>query len=102
MKGSRRSFFVLCFLLFLLFSWFFAPPSQAQEETGKEKVGGIQADEEPEKVVGAPRDIKEKTGIIVFVVWIWLSILVLVYFLRLKIKETDRLYLLRFISSEKK
>ena len=102
MKGARNSFFLLGLLLLFLFSSVSVLPSQAQQELKKETVEETQANEEPEKVVGTPQDIKEKTGIVVFVVWMWLSIVVLVYFLRLKIKETDRLYRLRFFSSEKK
>lgn len=44
-----------------------------------------------EKVYGAPKDIKEAAAIAVFLGWLWLSILVLIYLLRLKIRECDRL-----------
>jgi hypothetical protein len=56
---------------------------------------------EPEKIVVGPQDIKQKTGILVFVAWMWISVFVIVYFLRLKIKEADRLYRLRFYSAKK-
>lgn len=46
---------------------------------------------EPEKVHGAPSDIREAAAIYVFLGWLWLSILVLIYLLRLKIRECDRL-----------
>lgn len=102
MSGKRSSLFILGFLLLFLFSMAYVPRSHAQQEAIKEKPEETQKNELSEKVVGAPRDIKEQTGILVFVVWMWVSIVVLVYFLRLKIKETDRLYLLRFFPSEKK
>jgi len=102
MSVSKNYFFLFGLLLLFLFSWIFVPPTQAQQGVKKEGVEEIQANEEPGKVVGEPQDIKEMSGILVFVAWMWLSIIVLVYFLRLKIKETDRLYLLRFFSSEKK
>jgi succinate dehydrogenase / fumarate reductase iron-sulfur subunit len=58
--------------------------------------------EEKEKIVPSPKDIKESTGIYVFVGWIWLAVFVLVFFLRLKIKEVDRLYRLGYFSGKKK
>jgi hypothetical protein len=70
-----------------------APPAKSQE---------IQAKAEPEKIVPGPQNIKERTAILVFLGWMWVSIAVLVYILRLKIKETDRLYFARYFSPEKK
>ncbi|MBN1223560.1 MAG: hypothetical protein JXB23_09940 [Candidatus Aminicenantes bacterium] len=58
------------------------------------------ADEEIEIIVPAPKDIKEATAIYVFLGWMWLSILVLIYFLRLKVKETDRIHELKFFSKD--
>ncbi|MGB8951964.1 MAG: hypothetical protein WCC06_04780 [Candidatus Aminicenantales bacterium] len=55
----------------------------------------------PEEVVSAPKDIKERTAIYVFLGWMWVSIFVLIYFLRLKIKEADRVYRLKFFSENK-
>ncbi len=70
-----------------------APPVKNQE---------VQAKAEPEKIVPGPQNIKERTAIFVFLGWMWVSIAVLVYVLRLKIKETDRLYFSRYFSPEKK
>jgi hypothetical protein len=70
-----------------------APPAKSQE---------IQAKAEPEKIVPGPQNIRERTAILVFLGWMWASIAVLVYILRLKIKETDRLYFARYFSPEKK
>ncbi len=104
MSGAKNTVFLFGLLLLLLFSCVFVPPSQAQEqeEVKKEDMEEIQATEGPQKIVGAPKDIKESIGIWVFVAWMWISIAVLIYFLRLKIKETDRLYFLKFFSSDKK
>ncbi len=104
MKGAKKTVLLFGLLSLYLFMWVFVPPSLAQEEEGvkKEDKEEIQATQEPEKVVAAPLDIKESIGLWVFVVWMWISIAVLVYFLRLKIKETDRLYFLEFFSSDKK
>jgi predicted lysophospholipase L1 biosynthesis ABC-type transport system permease subunit len=58
-----------------------------------------QVQPKPEEIVSGPQNIKERTGVYVFLGWIWLSIVVLVCYLRLKAKEVDRLYELRFFSN---
>ena len=58
-------------------------------------------DEVSEKIVPGPQDIKEAAGIVVFLAWIWLSVLVLTYFLVQKIKEADRLHRLKFFPPKK-
>lgn len=55
-----------------------------------------------EAIVPAPKDIKETIAIYVFLGWMWLSIFVLIYILRQKIKEVDRIHNLKFFSSSKK
>jgi hypothetical protein len=70
-----------------------SPPAKGQE---------VQAKPQPEKIVAPPGNIKQRTAVYVFLGWMWGSIAVLVYFLRLKIKETDRLYYARFFSPDKK
>ena len=58
-------------------------------------------EETQEEINPAPKDIKEAIGIYVFLGWIWVSIFVLVFILIQKIKETDRIYRLKFFSSDK-
>jgi cytochrome b6 len=67
-------------------------------------VWSLQTPSKPEadKIVAAPQNIKESTAIYVFLVGIWLSVAVLTYLLRLKIKETDRLLEVGYFSSDKK
>ena len=77
-----------------------AEKSQAAEQMA-EKSDEISEEEIPEVIVPAPKDIKEATAIYVFLGWMWLSILVLIYLLRLKVKETDRIHQLKFFSKEK-
>ena len=90
-----------CLVLFIasvcLFSlFFFIEQAGAQNMPQKEDELGA------EKVVSSPGDIKECTAIYVFVGWMWLSILVIVYFLRLKVREVDRLHRLKlFLTKEK-
>jgi hypothetical protein len=86
---------LICFGLFLCVSGWAQPPQQQEE---------IQAvkDDASEEIKPAPKDIKEAIGIYVFLGWIWISIFVLIYILRQKIKEADRIYRLKFFSSVKK
>lgn len=90
--GILTIFFI--FLVALSFS-LYAYPSQLQPDTAS----APQVEQPPDKIHPAPQNIKEKIGIYVFLGWLWLSILVLIYFLRLKIQEADRLYELGFFPS---
>jgi cytochrome b6 len=56
---------------------------------------------QPESIVPAPANIRESTAIYVFLGWMWLSLGVLVYLLRLKIKEADRLHFSRYFNPDK-
>jgi hypothetical protein len=98
----RPSFllFISCFLLIFL-TWAGTSFCLGQQDAEPSMTSDPQEKEEPEKIVGAPQDIKQKMGIWVFVGWMWISVVVLIYFLRLKIKEADRLYSLRFFSAKK-
>jgi hypothetical protein len=96
---NQALFFLLVMMVFICLSsiaWGFpqqdATANQAQMEMTEGKV---------EEIVPAPQNIKQATGIYVFIGWIWLCIAVLVYFLRLKVKEADRLFSLAFFSEDK-
>jgi hypothetical protein len=90
-------FFLVCIIgLSLLLSvsvWAQQPEPNVESQTVK--------DETEEEIKPAPKDIKEAVGIYVFLGWIWLSIFVLIFILRQKIKETDRIYRLKFFSPHK-
>jgi len=88
---------VIFFLSFFILEYNFA--QQVRQEEQEEK---IQAKDVQEKIIPSPQNIKEQTGIYVFVAWMWIAIVVLIYILRLKIKEVDRLHKLRFLSVKKK
>jgi hypothetical protein len=49
-----------------------------------------------EPIIPAFQTPKEKTAVIVFYVWLWLSIGVLIYFLRWWVQEADRVYRAKF------
>jgi hypothetical protein len=53
-----------------------------------------------EPVVPAYSDIKQRSAVFVFYVWLWFSIAVLVYFLRQWIKEADRVYKAKYYEPE--
>jgi len=101
MIKKRPSFFLAAFLFLLLLSWVGASYCYVQQDVVQAQTSTPQEKEEPEKIVVGPQDAKQKTGILVFVAWMWISVFVIVYFLRLKIKEADRLYRLRFYSAKK-
>ncbi len=89
-------------LLLIFFLAFFSSYDLALQDMPGEQNQAAQAQKEKEKIVPSPKNIKESTGIYVFVGWIWLAVFILVFFLRLKIKEVDRLYRLGYFSNKKK
>jgi len=95
----RQRVIVLTVLIFFLLVSFGPLLSFAQvvEEVSPD---AAQAKEESDKIVASPQNIKEETSIFVFVGWMWLCIFVLVFFLRLKIREADRLFRFKFFSDE--
>ena len=95
--GKRKIQLVLMFgvLFFCFFN--FVDISLAQQAS-QEKTEGLEED----KIIPSPKDIKEQIAIYVFLGWMWLAILVLIYFLRLKVKEVDRLYKIKFFSESEK
>jgi hypothetical protein len=96
----KRVLVLAVLFLFLLVS--FGPLLNSAQQTVEEpQTDTARSEEESEKIVASPQNIKEETGIFVFIGWMWLSIFVLVFFLRLKIREADRLFRLKFFSGEK-
>jgi hypothetical protein len=89
-------------LLVLSVSIFSALAATIQQPAPKEQDKTVQAQPQPDKIVAAPQNIKERTAIFVFVGWLWAAIFVLIYILRLEIKEADRLLDLKFYRDEKK
>ena len=71
-----------------------APPLLQQSQ-------GDPVGDEVETIVPGPADIKQAIAIYIFLGWIWLSIGILIFFLRLKIKEVDRLHELGFFTEDK-
>jgi len=102
MIRTGGSFLIIAFLIMLPVFWTGDSCCYAQQKGSQDQMKAPQEEKEPDKIAGAPQDVKERTGIWAFFIWIWISIVVLIFFLRLKIKEVDRLHRLRFFSAEKK
>ena len=64
----------------------------------------VPAAEGEENTVPGPKTAQEKTAVYIFLVWVWGAVLVLIFIIRGKIKESDRLYHLKYFeqSSENK
>jgi hypothetical protein len=69
-----------------------ATAAPAETEAQEPELGEIQS---------GPKDIKERIATYVFLSWLWLSVLVLIYILRLKIKESDRLNNFAYFDTDK-
>lgn len=87
-----------CFLLIIFLAVAGVGLSLAQQVPPEESVQKEQVVEEQGEIIPSPKDIKESTTIYVFVGWVWLSIIVLIFILRAKIKEVDRLHRIRFLN----
>ena len=102
-KSVIKKKFLAWLIFFGFFFFLFFTQSQfGQEAKPAEQSKTLKPEETPEKITPSPTNIKEAVGIYVFLAWIWLSVIVLIYFLRLKIKEADRLHRMGYFSGEKK
>jgi hypothetical protein len=94
---------IACLILLALgVSAFFTLAAAAQQQPPKEKNAALQTQAQPEKIIPAAKNIRERTAIYVFVAWLWAAIFILIYIVRLEIKEADRLLDLKFYRDEKK
>ena len=89
------------FLLAIVFSMGQAEVRDSREASFLQQSQGDLVEDEVETIVPAATGIKQATAIYVFLGWIWLSIGILIFFLRLKIKEVDRLHRLGYFSEDK-
>ena len=88
-------------LLICFFVLFFPALDFAQNTTEKELEINAKDKEKSGEIVVQDINIKEKTGVYVFIAWMWISIFVLFYIVRQKVKEVDRLYDFKFFSNDK-
>lgn len=94
-------FLFAIFLLGFVFSFGRTEVSADREAPSFQRSRGDQEKSEIETIVPGPKDVKQATAIYVFLGWIWLSIGILIFFIRLKIKEVDRLHRLGYFSEDK-
>lgn len=92
----RQRVSVLVLLAFILLCVAFILAQEAVPEV-KNQEAQIK---EGKTIMPSPKDIKEKIAIYVFVGWLWLSIIVLIFILRAKIREVDRLHNIKFFSNQ--
>ncbi|MGD2245962.1 MAG: hypothetical protein PVI11_05375 [Candidatus Aminicenantes bacterium] len=100
--SKKNRLFAWLAILISLHSLFFVVAGFAQQVIQAEKNEITQEGEIQDKITPGPQNIKESAGIFVFVAWMWLAIFVLIYVLRLKVKEVDRLFEIRYLSGKKK
>ena len=89
-RDSRARMLLILFILPVFCCMLLAAPA-VQETPVAEKTQEIQSQGDPQAAPG-PKTQQERIGLYVFLGWVWLTIIVLIYFLRLKIIESDRLY----------
>jgi hypothetical protein len=78
-----------------------APAAAAQEAKPAAKPAAKKGEEKrTEPIIPAYSDIRQRSAVIVFYVWLWFSIAVLIYFLRQWIKEADRVYKAKYYEPE--
>jgi len=94
----KKKLLVLLLLISVLFwaTWLVAQKAVSEQESNLKKAT------EEKTVTPSPKSIKEKTAIFVFIGWMWLSIVVLIFILRAKIREVDRLNLIKFFPDQKR
>jgi TRAP-type C4-dicarboxylate transport system permease small subunit len=95
-RRKKSQLLLICILSLLAFSLLvFGTDKQVMPEKQNQQ---IQTQQNPEKIIPSPKNIKERTAIYVFIGWMWVSIFVLIYILAHKIKESDRIYKYKFFS----
>lgn len=105
MRNEAACRVLTVFLVFILALSFFGRVVAQEMPAGSkavEKEKPAPDKSQQEKIIPSPQNIKEGTAIYVFVAWMWLVIFILIYILRLKVRESDRLHEIRFFSREKK
>ena len=91
MKGRRRLVSVLTVLALVPF--LLAGILEARNQDAPKAPGEQAAVKAPEQETAAvPRPPKERMAVYVFLAWVWLSIVVLFWLLRLRVREADRVF----------
>ena len=93
---NRMTAVILLGFLFILLPW---PGLHSQDQPGAVGETAQAAEAQQEKgetqedvIHPGPRNIQERWSIAVFLVWMWFSIAVLLSFIRLLVREADRVH----------
>jgi hypothetical protein len=78
-----------------------ASPQAAPQAAPAKSAAKIKAPPTPEIIHPAFASLKEKTAVLVFLAWLWLIVGILVWLLRMKIREADRVHGLKFYPAPK-
>ena len=108
---KRRTARVGCVLLAVLFALLLAsdfiraqqasPAPQPAPAAKKALEAAPAPSKAGQEIIPGTRNPKERIGVYVFMAWLWISIIVLVYILRAKVKEADRLFDAGYFKDEK-
>lgn len=97
---TRRSILRSALLVVLLAAGVVSGVAGAVQDVPKPPAAKPAVEAAPKEIHPAFLTPREKNGAYVFVGWIWLSIGVLLYVLRLKVKEADRVFLTGFYEDQ--
>ena len=99
MRGRTGFLYLLLFVvLFFSSGWTGLGENPQDPVSDKARIEKTEAAEDT--IVPGPENIKQKIALYVFVTWLWINIGVCLFFLRLKIKEADRLHSLDYFSED--
>ena len=110
-QAFRKTFLLILMVLVFCFSGYTdeaaGHPWDQEPEQVTEKTPTPAEKIEPspileEEIHAGPKDIKEEVGIFVFLGWLWFSIFVMIYLLRQKIRESDRLHSYKYFTATEK
>ncbi len=87
-RRARRKLALAGLLVLLLLN---SLPEAAARQVPAGKTA-VEPEQAPAEVQTGPKDARERTGAYVFLVWLWSVIIVLVFVLRAKVKDVDRLH----------
>jgi hypothetical protein len=78
-----------------------APQTNAAQAAPAKPAAKTKAPAEPVTIHPAYSSLKEKTAVLVFLAWLWVIVGILVWLLRMKIREADRVHGLKFYPAAK-
>ena len=97
MKRNCSTVLVLILTLAVVLPAFLSAQNPAPAKTAAK----VKAPPVPEIIHPAYASLKEKTAVLVFLAWLWLIVGILVWLLRMKIREADRVHGLKFYPAPK-